>query len=109
MEILSCDIYLRRVDYRTYWVKTLLYMAKFIPIKGSLNYRILYALIKSQIDEEKEKPLKKVNSYIIFRIAERSKYLNRKDKRIYKPLKKKVLKTIENDNEMKKWYYHLFY
>ena len=54
-----------RIDFRTCFGKTILHVAKYIKAKGSLNYKVLYALYKSQFNK-KEETIKETSRKEIF-------------------------------------------
>eukprot|EP00833_Pecoramyces_ruminatium_P005274 jgi/Orpsp1_1/1179306/evm.model.c7180000068832.1 len=53
-----------RTDIQTYCGEALLYLTNFIKVKGSVNYKILYAEYRSQVEKDEESLKKNINELI---------------------------------------------
>jgi len=80
-----------RFDFQTYLGEALLHLTKFIKInKRSKNFKIMYALYKSQVKKDEKHFKKHVNMEVIECIASRISAMVNKDKEHSEPIIKNL-------------------
>ena len=77
-----------------------MHIAQFINTEGSLNYRILYALYKSQIDEKTATIKENVRDKVINFMIRKFKSLDENDTVLAKKIEEVVLKAFHKSNNI---------
>jgi len=83
--------------FHYYCGKSLLYAAQFINTEGSLNYKIIYALYKSQFDEKTQIIKKNAKSEVINVMINKFSTLDEKDTVLAGKIEKVIIKAFRKD------------
>jgi len=81
--------------FHYYCGKSLLYAAQFINTKGSLNYKIIYALYKSQFDEKTATLKESLREEVCDVMVAKFSSLDKNDTIIAKEIEKVILKAFQ--------------
>jgi len=87
-----------RGDFKLYCGKALLYTSKFVKTKGTLNYGIVYALYKTQFDENSETLKKGFRDVLVRHMLSMFRSLDRLDADLVrKVIKNKVVNSLNKN------------
>jgi len=84
-----------RTDYITPCGEIILYLTNFIKVEGSLSFKVLYAIYKAIVDENKNRFKYKIRIELIEEIVERYDDLTEQDKKQFEPFKNKYNEIIK--------------
>ena len=93
-----------RGDFKLYCGKALLYNSKFVKKKGTLNYGIVYALYKTQFDENSETLKKGFRDILVRHMLSMFRSLDRLDANLVrKDIKNKVVNSLNKNQDYTKF------
>lgn len=88
---------LERTDFHTYCGKAMLHVIKFIKINGSTNYKILYALYKTQFNEDTKTTKKSAREEIISTLKLLFELLDPHDIKSARNLEEIIMEALKKD------------
>jgi len=104
----SCYVPFERTDYQALCGEMAIYISRFINIKGGANFKVFYAVYRSQVEKDENSLKSTARIELISDLIHTFDNFTDNDKKIYSRYEETFHKLIENDSRFNYCYKYCY-